>query len=202
MHNTLFTVGHSAHSLEKFIDLLKQHKIDAIADVRSTPYSRFQPQFNKDFLNRELSARGLKYVGLGKELGARRAERAAYDGQIARYELISQLPLFTSGLARLKEGARRYRIALMCAEKDPLECHRTILICRNLRHHFLDGMLHILEDGSIESQTDAEARLLSELKLNANQGDFFAESHEHPLDRAYRLRGEAIAYQENTADEG
>src|SRR4051812_26369658 len=127
----LFTIGHSTHTAEKFLDLLRIHRIEAIGDVRSSPFSAWTPQFNRPALEASLRAASVQYVFLGDELGARRAEREVYLGGVARYERIAKVAAFQSGLDRVRKGAQKYRLALMCAEKDPLECHRTILVCRN-----------------------------------------------------------------------
>ena len=141
----LYTVGHSNHECEKFLDLLTPHQITAVADVRSQPYSQYTPQFNRETLEAALGRRRIKYVFMGKELGARREERECYVGGQARYDLIAGLPAFLQGLERLRRGAKTQRIALLCSEKDPLACHRTILVCRQLRGEF--AIEHILEDG-------------------------------------------------------
>lgn len=130
MLSEVFTVGHSTHSVEHFIGLLKQHDVAAIADVRSKPYSRMNPQFNRDDLKETLGERGIAYVFLGKELGARSEDQACYHAGKVRYDLLAQTDLFNRGLERVREGARSLVLALMCAEKDPLACHRTILIAR------------------------------------------------------------------------
>jgi uncharacterized protein (DUF488 family) len=125
-------------------------------------------------------------------LGARRSEREVYVDGVARYERIAKLPAFKSGLERVRAGARKFRLALMCAEKDCLECHRTILVCRHLRRDFQIG--HIQEDGAIETHRDAETRLMKEEKIP--QTDLFM-SEADLIERAYDQRGMKIAYREN-----
>lgn len=195
--NALFTIGHSNNSIDQFLDLLRRHQIEVVADVRTTPASRLHPQFNRSALKRSLTAGGIKYVFLGKELGARRAEREAYDGRIASYELIAALPAFKQGLERVRKGANEYRVALMCAEKDPLQCHRTLLVCRHLRDSFSGRIFHILENGTLEPHEVTESRLIQESGLSTVQSEMFSDQTEAPLERAYRRRGLQIAYQEN-----
>lgn len=186
----ILTIGHSDHSWETFLQLLLQHRVDAVADVRSMPYSRFNPQFNREALQTGLKASGLYYVFLGEELGARRSEPDCYVDGKARYELIAKAPRFQEGLSRVREGAAKYRIALLCAEKDPLTCHRTILVCRHLRDAGIT-ISHILEDGRLESREDAEQRLLS---IAGKPGpDLFISVIER-IEDAYDVQGERIAY--------
>ena len=156
----LFTVGHSNHEWDAFLALLKQHQISAIADVRSSPYSRFTPQFNRETIDRLLSSERIHYVFLGAELGARRIERDCYENGRASYKRIAATPAFADGIERIRSGMTEHRIALMCAEKDPLTCHRTILVCRALRDENLE-IHHILENGDIEPMQAPERRLLS-----------------------------------------
>lgn len=188
----LFTIGHSTQSWEQFLDRVVRHRIDAVGDVRSSPYSARLPQFNREILERALKSAGLHYVFLGNELGARRSERECYVDGIARYDRIARTPAFHSGLDRVRKGVARFRLALMCAEKDPLECHRTILVCRELRSEF--DIRHILDDGNLENHPDAEARLLVEERVPAE--DFFI-SREELIARAYERRGEKIAFRES-----
>jgi len=190
MLRELFTIGHSSHSLPEFLALLEKHAIGVICDVRSTPYSRRNPQFNREDLRDALAERGIRYVFLGKELGARAEDPGCYvDGQ-ARYDRIAKTPLFQSGLDRVRKGIESLRVGLMCAEADPLICHRTILVCRELR---LEGLsiAHILPTGEIESQEDAEDRLLRLAKLD--NGDLF-RSRSELLEQAYDIHGKKIAY--------
>ena len=124
----VFTIGHSNHSPEAFLALLSNHGVTAVADVRSAPFSRFCPQFNRDPLRAALNERGIRYTFLGQELGGRSADPSHYrDGRI-RYELVARTSRFRDGVDRVVAGAARYRIALMCAEKEPLDCHRTLLV--------------------------------------------------------------------------
>jgi uncharacterized protein (DUF488 family) len=192
----LFTVGHSNHECEKFLDLLARHSISAVADVRSQPYSQYTPQFNRETLEAALANRHVKYVFLGRELGARREERNCYVAGQARYDRIRVLPAFLDGLDRIRRGMKTQRIALLCSEKDPLTCHRTILICRQLRGEM--DIAHILEDGTLESHAAAESRLLKLLDLP--EGDLFT-SRDDMLARAYDQQSQAIAYVETSPQE-
>lgn len=191
LHQPVFTIGHSNLKFAKFVALLKQHGIQALADVRSSPYSQYNPQFNREPLQRALRKQGMSYVFLGEELGARRSEPECYVNGRADYSLIAQTPAFIRGLDRIMQGAAKMRVAMMCAEKDPLDCHRCILVSPRLRERGLD-VLHILSDGSLESQEQAERRLtqlfdLPERDLFRSTGEVVAE--------ACRLQGEKIAYQ-------
>jgi uncharacterized protein (DUF488 family) len=187
----LLTIGHSTQSWEQFLELLLRHRIEAVGDVRSSPYSVRFPQFNREILDRALRGSNIRYVFLGDELGARRTERECYVEGVARYERIAGTDAFRAGLDRIRVGAERFRVALMCAEKDPLECHRTILVCRHLRDEM--EISHILGDGSIEPQASAETRLLAEEKVHDE--DFYA-SREELLASAYDRRAIKIAYHE------
>jgi len=192
MDHTVFTIGHSTHPIEKFVDLLKQHNIEAVADVRSSPYSQYNPQYNRETLKKTLQEHGIQYVFLGDELGARRTERGCYvDGQ-AVYERVAQLPAFKEGIERVKKGAQKMQIALICAEKDPIECHRAVLISRQLAQEKVE-VQHILEDGNIQEQGELEERLLS---LSGLQGGDLFRSSEEVMAEAYERRGQQIAYTE------
>ena len=146
----IFTIGHSNHSLGEFLALLSKHRVTAVADVRSAPWSRFNAHFNRDALAAALRARGIDYVHLGRELGGRPEDPALYDedGRV-RYERVARTSIFRTGIARVVGGTAKHRIALMCAEKEPLHCHRTHLVARALD---ADGVevVHILADGGIE----------------------------------------------------
>jgi uncharacterized protein (DUF488 family) len=185
----LFTVGHSNHELEVFLGLLRRHEVTAVADVRSGPGSSYSPHFNREPLEAGLAQCGIRYVYLGEELGARRSELGCYaDGRV-KFDLVARSPLFHRGLERVRRGAAGQRIALLCAEKDPLMCHRAILICRHLRRDL--DIRHILEDGRLEAHADAELRLLDLLGLP--RGDLLS-SVEEMIELAYDQQGERIAW--------
>lgn len=191
----IFTVGHSNHSLERFIELLKQHGIEAVCDVRSSPYSRMYPQFNRENLKASLRQVDITYVFLGRELGARSLDSACYvDGKV-QYERLAKTELFRGGLERVREGAAKYRVVLMCAEKDPLDCHRTVLVSRHLEALGLP-VRHILGDGTLERHADVLVRLREKFHLPEN--DLF-RSPEEVIEDAYRMQGERIAYQADEA---
>lgn len=176
--NPIFTIGHSTHSLDRFIALLKQHGVTAVADVRSAPYSRFNPQFNKAELERSLKAEGIRYVFLGRELGARSDDPACYDKGRVQYARLARTEAFRQGIERLKHGAAEHRIACMCAEKEPLECHRTLLVARALDAEGIE-VAHIHADGRLETHTAAMDRLLDLTGL--------------PRDDLFRSRADLVA---------
>lgn len=131
---------------------------------------------------------GIKYVFMGRELGARRDEKECYVDGRADYKLIAKTPLFREGLERVRRGLQKMPIALICAEGDPLTCHRTILVCRNLRGEAID-VQHIRRDGSLESGAEAELRLLRELRISES-----ASESPKLIENAYDLRGSKINY--------
>lgn len=193
MNSEILTIGHSTQSISDFLALLAQQHVTALADVRSAPYSRHNPQFNRESLSAALKDKGIKYVFLGKELGARSDDECCYVDNKVSYALLAKTKLFQKGIARILEGASSYRVALMCAEKDPLDCHRTILVARELVRRG-EGVSHILSDGRLESHADAISRLVRRLGIGA--ADMF-RSQESTIEEAYEIQGEAIAYERN-----
>ncbi len=162
--NPVLTIGHSTHTIEAFVELLRKHGVTAVADVRSAPFSRFNPQFNRDALEHRLKSDGIRYVFLGRELGARSDDPACYEDGRVQYARLARAAPFQTGLDRVMEGGRKYRLALMCAEKEPLECHRALLVARALVERGV-AVEHILADGSLESHESALTRLLDVLGL-------------------------------------
>lgn len=189
MHQ-LYTIGHSTHTIERFIALLGMNRVSAICDLRSSPYSRFNPQFNRETIYNELQANKISYVFLGKELGPRSDDPACYTDGKVQYNRLAETAIFQQGLKRLKEGMKSYRIALMCAEKDPITCHRTILVCRHLRSKDIE-IMHILENGDLETHREAERRLMRALKIPEIA---LFEKPEELIERAYDKQSNKIAY--------
>jgi uncharacterized protein (DUF488 family) len=194
----VFTIGHSTHSWERFVALLQNANVTGVADVRTSPYSRRCPQFNHDTLRAELPLAGIAYVFLGKELGGRPRERTFYCEGTADYEKMAQMPEFGKGLDRVIEGARKYCIALMCSERDPLDCHRCLLVGRALAQRGV-RVNHILDDGHVISHAEIEDTLLR--ISGRDTADLFAP----PADRlaaAYRERARKVAFVELRAGPG
>lgn len=181
----ILTLGHSNHPLARYVELLQAQGVTAVADVRSQPYSRHVPQYRREALRDGLAAAGIAYVFLGRELGARSPDPAHYeDGQL-RYDRLASSAPFQQGLLRLEQGQARWRIALLCAERDPLTCHRGLLVAPCLVRRGL-AVTHIHADGRLESQAELEDRLLATTGLA--DGDLFS-SREERLERAYARHG-------------
>jgi len=196
----LFTIGHSNHDPVHFLSLLSAHGVDAIADVRSSPYSKYVPQYSKENLQHLLREAGFGYAFMGRELGARREEESCYVDDQARYERIAQLPNFRAGLERIAAESADHRIALMCSEADPLTCHRTILVCRELLKQSPNlRITHILPDASTEQHDDALQRLVALHKL---EPELFGNlsSQEGLIEHAQDLQAERIAYTRTMAE--
>jgi uncharacterized protein (DUF488 family) len=186
----IYTIGHSNHPFEKFLDLLRAHGVAEVADVRSHPVSRFAPQFGGKRLRGALEAAGVAYSFVGQELGARSNDPACVvDGRVD-YERLARTPSFAQGLERVTAAAQSQRVALLCAERDPLDCHRAILVCRELLGRGVDAR-HIRVDGTLESRSELDARVLE--SFDAGAPDLFATADER-LAAAYRHRGRQIAY--------
>jgi len=190
MKRLLYTVGHSAHTSDRFMDLVRAQDVSAICDVRTRPYSRRSPHFNREPLRAELERHGIAYVFLGDELGGRSSDPACYENGRVDYRRVAATPAFRQCLQRLLKGIEQFNVALLCAEKDPLDCHRTLLVCRHMRSPDL-SIRHILDDGSVESHESAECRLME--MVGFPQQDLFSNRNEL-LERAYDQHGLEIAY--------
>jgi len=129
---THLTIGHSTHKIDYFVGLLRLNGVTAVADVRSVPASRHSPQFNRDPLKRSLASAEIKYVFLGRELGARSNDPNCYEAGKVQYDRLAKTELFQNGIERLLQGAAKETIAVACAERDPLDCHRTLLVTTQL----------------------------------------------------------------------
>jgi uncharacterized protein (DUF488 family) len=172
MQETLFTIGHSTHTQDRLIALLQKNGVTAVYDVRSKPYSRRNPQFNREQFKRYLLTAGISYVFLGEELGARSEDPSCYEEGRVQYDRLAQAEVFRKGLDRIEAGMKEYRLVLMCAEKEPLQCH-------------------IHADGTVESHDEALSRLLRQFHLP--ERDMF-RSHKDMLEDAYRIQEKRIAY--------
>jgi uncharacterized protein (DUF488 family) len=187
----ILTIGHSRHSLERFLSLLETAEVTAVADVRSAPVSRFSPHFNKAALAASLAEHNIAYVFLGEALGGRPHRPDVYTRGVADYEKLAASPEFRAGIARLMEAAEHHLIAAMCSEADPLDCHRCLLVGRALAGAG-NEVGHILASGDIMTHAAAEERLLQLEHLT--EAGLLLRSREERLAEAYRSRCRNVAY--------
>lgn len=200
---TVYTIGHSNHSVEALADLLLKHGITTVADVRSAPYSRFTPQFNKDVLANALRAHHIGYVYLGRELGGRSDDAQCYEAGRIRYDRVARTPAFRRGIDRVRKGMQTHRLAVMCAEKEPLECHRTLLVATELERNGV-RVVHIHAEGHSETNAEAMSRLLEMHELNDRQPDMLnpGRTRDDLVNEAVHRQARRVAYVDETADGG
>jgi hypothetical protein len=155
----ILTIGHSNHPMSRFVELLCRAEITALADVRSSPFSQRLPQFNQPELRQTLTMSGIRYIFLGDELGGRPRDVAVYDSEgRVDYWRVRRTENFRVGLERLLQESRHDVVAMMCAEEDPLDCHRALMITAELVERGFDPS-HLRASGSVETTPHLEARL-------------------------------------------
>jgi len=174
--SSFLTLGHSNHTMETWLALVRRHMVEVVVDTRSSPYSKFVPQFDRELIQQGLEAIGVRYLFLGAELGGRPANSAYYDasGHVL-YSRLRNDSRFQAAIARLETGFEKFKVALLCGEEDPAHCHRRLLVGRVLTDHG-HTMLHIRGDGRVES--DATVALSSGKSLVDAQAELFAELEE------------------------
>ena len=189
--NPILTIGHSTHNLDAFIALLQKHHVNVLVDVRSAPYSRFTPHFNHDSLVNALKAGGIEYLYLGDKLGGRSADPACYEAGRIRYDRVATTESFQSGIDHIVRECVKHRIALMCAEKEPLDCHRTLLVAQALNEHNIQ-VAHIHADSKLETHYEAMDRLLRHFHLRP-EGELFL-SREDLVANAVKRQARRVAF--------
>ncbi len=192
--NEIYSIGYSSFTVADFIRAIASYRIDVVADVRSQPYSRYRPEFNRETVKHILKQNGIAYVFLGDQCGARIQAPECYVNGKVSFELVKHNKEFQTGLERLRKGMQLHRIAIMCAERDPINCHRAILICRHLRSQNV-VIKHIVDNGLIENHADTEKRLV---RLHGLDKALLYPTEAERLDEAYKLQSEVIAYSERT----
>ena len=192
---SLFTIGHSSLELEGFLKVVMTHEIKILCDVRSRPGSFRFPQFNREPLEVCLASAEIQYVFLGEALGGRPSDpRVYHEDGIVNYETRRKAADFQLGIGRVLALAASSSIALMCAEEDPLQCHRFLMICPALLDRGLTP-LHIRRGGELESQRDAEDRLLKLHDLAAfDSGSLFVNERDVALQDALRRQAQEFAF--------
>jgi uncharacterized protein (DUF488 family) len=188
----LFSIGHSNIPADRFLAVLRNAGVNAIADVRSVPLSRFFPWFSRNALSARLAEAGIGYAAMGEALGGRPHNERLYCNGVADYEAMAAQPEFSAAIDSLIEGVARSRICLLCAERDPLDCHRFLLVARRLAERGV-SIGHILHDGTIEPHKGTVQRLLA---LDDKDCGRFAAGQAKRLAAAYRRRAQAVAFRQ------
>lgn len=196
----IYTIGHSNYSVEKLLDMLKIYEIDCVIDIRGTPYSKYNVQFNKETIRKTLTDRGYLYIYMGKEFAVQRMNKSSYTKEgYADFEKSMRDEHFLEGIKRLKNGLNKgYKIALMGAMQDPINCHRAILVGRALREKGFN-VKHILHEGTLASQEELEERILEKYFSTRNQLTIDALLGQEPtkeelIIEAYRKSNREIGY--------
>lgn len=192
----VLTIGHSTLPYERFLALLRHASVNAIADVRTAPYSRHLPHFNREALRDELRHDNIAYVFLGEELGGRPKDKDFFCHGVADYEKMARTDSFAKGLDRVIDGAKKYRIAMMCSEHDPLDCHRCLLVGRALHDRGVT-IRHVLSSGQIVDHDMIEAKLM---EMSGKDNDDLFEPLAKRLATAYRDRASKVAFAERKAE--
>lgn len=192
MSRQLYSIGYATKPIDTFISQLKKYGVDAIADVRSVPYSKAFHDYHREPLAATLKRNRIHYVFMGQELGPRSEDDAHYDdcGQV-QFDRLMQSELYLKGVARLQAGlSKGMTIALMCAEKDPADCHRSLLIGYHLQRSLNIDVAHINHDGELEMQTAMEDRMVSQ---HGTGGDLFSNPQQQ-VELACQMQSKLKAY--------
>ena len=196
----IYTIGHSNYSMEKLIEMLRYFDINTVVDIRGTPYSKYNVQFDKERIKYTLTKAGFIYIYMAKELAAKRENKVSYNNEgYSDFEKVVQEEDFLNGIERLKNGCNKgYRIALLGAMQDPIRCHRSILVGRALNEAGFNVM-HILDDLSIKDQNYIDERLLDKYFPDRNQITFDEllgnkKSTKEMIEEGYRMANREIGY--------
>lgn len=201
MSHRLFTIGHSAMQLHTLLEMLRQFEVGVLVDVRSKPQSFRHPHFDRIELEQALPAAGIRYLFLGEELGGRPDDASAYAGDgVVDYRVRRKSYAFQTGLERVEHELEQSHLALMCAEEDPLLCHRFLMICPELVALGVEP-LHIRKGAVLETQQEAEDRLLSAQQFSAFAGgSLFAADRATALESAYDAQAKQCAFRVEPAE--
>ena len=196
----IYTIGHSNYTMERLIDMLEYYNINCVVDIRGTPYSKYNIQFDKEAIRYTLTNAGFVYIYMGKELAAKRIRKNSYNNEgYSNFEEVIKEEEFKRGVERLKNGCEKgYKIILLGAMQDPIRCHRSILVGRELVKNDFD-VKHILDDYSIVTQDDIEEMLLNKYFSNRNQitiEDLTGNSlnNEEMINEGYKLANREVGY--------
>lgn len=198
MLNVLYTIGYSGYKVEEFLSVIKERAISTVIDVRSVPYSQYHSDYNKEVLKAFLNTNRVHYRNYAKEFGAQQISKIFYSPNgYLDFDIFTKSEEFLSGIGKLKSGMDSgYTFVLMCAEKDPINCHRAIMVAREFQKNDYN-IVHLLPDGNEQSQRDIETRLLERYFPNRKQLTIFENSdltNQDMIDLSYRKRNAEIGY--------
>lgn len=196
MPEMVLTLGHSNHPIDRFIELLRDQQVTTAIDVRSRPFSRLYPAFNRPALARSLVEHGIDYTFMGDELGGRSDDRSCYKDGRVDYQTLAQTVSFKAGLSHVIQASQSAHVALVCAEKEPLACHRALLIGRALEEAGTP-VAHLGAGGELEPHADAMTRLLRKLRMP--DADLF-RTREQIIEDAIEKQSRRVAYTDERMD--
>ena len=196
----IFAIGHSNYPYDKLIDMIKKYDINCVVDIRETPYSKYNTQYNKEAFNESLRNSGFVYIYMGKEFGAKRTNKDVYTQEgYADFEKVAKEDIFLKGIDRLKKGCQMgYRIVLLGAMQEPIRCHRSILVGKTLNKEGFD-VKYIMHEGNLAYQQDIEESLLDKYFADRKQLSIdnllgSALTREEMIQEGYKLANKEIGY--------
>lgn len=196
----IFAIGHSNYPYDKLIDMIKKYDINCVVDIRETPYSKYNIQYNKEAFNESLRNSGFVYIYMGKEFGAKRTNKDVYTQEgYADFEKVAKEDIFLNGIERLKKGCQMgYRIVLLGTMQEPIRCHRSILVGKVLNKEGFD-VKYIMHEGNLAYQEDIEKSLLDKYFSDRKQLSIdnllgSALTREEMIQEGYKLANKEIGY--------
>lgn len=196
--NTVYTIGYTSFDVEKFVEVLEKFQITCLIDVRSNPKSAYYKDYDDSNLIPLLKSKGIVYRNYKDEFGARQENKEFYnDKGFLDFNLFAKSQQFNNGINKIKKAQdMKYVVCLMCAEKDPINCHRTILIARNLDKQGFN-VKHILATEEFCEQCEIDKRLLEKYYPNRSQISLFNENNltdSEAIEKSYQLKNEEIGF--------
>ena len=199
----IFTIGYAGFEIDHFIKVIKEYQINSLIDVRSSPFSKYYSEYNKPLLQKTLQERGIIYRNYNREFGARQDDKMYYPNGYLDFSMFTRSMMFIEGMQKIiKAIPLGYRFVLMCSEKDPITCHRSIMIGKAFFNNGV-SINHILSDGRIITQSEIETRLVDMYYPDRDQLTLFGEqlSFEEMVKNSYKYQNEKIGYRIDSDEE-